>query len=63
MAVQQPVSTTVAASPAYWADDVDEPIRLACFPCCGRYVRRCREDDVPAIAARWEHWVTRRQEG
>jgi hypothetical protein len=30
---------------AYWADDVDEPIRLERFPCCGRYVCRCDGDD------------------
>jgi hypothetical protein len=28
-----------------WADDVDEPIRLARFPCCGRYVCRCGGDE------------------
>ena len=49
MAVQQPVERGPAAPAdpalASWADDVDEPIRLARFPCCGRYVCRCGEDD------------------
>ena len=50
MAVQQPVNrgTRVADSAtlvAYWAADVDAPIRLARFDCCGRYVCRCGEDD------------------
>ncbi len=71
MAVQQTSgrSTSAPADPhfTYWADGVDAPIRLARFPCCGRYVCRCDEDDeerdVPAIAARWEHWVNRQEEG
>jgi hypothetical protein len=57
MAVQQPVEpgagvVEFATPVAYWADDVDEPIRLARFPCCGRYVCRCDEDDEEA-------WVNR----
>ena len=53
MAVQQPVGRGPVApadpAPSYWADDVDEPIRLARFPCCGRYVCRCREDDEEVV--------------
>ena len=56
MAVQQPVERgpVAPADPdlGYWSDDVDEPIRLARFECCGRYVCRCGEDDE-------EVWVTR----
>jgi len=56
MAVQQPVSkifdTSADPAPSYWADDVDEPIRLARFPCCGRYVCRCGEDEEEARVAR-----------
>ena len=44
MAVQQPVSP-MGDTGASWADDIDAPIRLARFPCCGRYVCRCGEDD------------------
>ena len=52
MAVQQPVSPIGdTGAPSYWADDLDAPIRLARFPCCGRYVCRCGEDDEEA-------WVT-----
>ena len=39
-------------APSYWADDVDAPIRLARFPCCGRYVCRCGEDDEEGPVAR-----------
>jgi hypothetical protein len=52
MAVQQPASTTVDAPISYWADDLDAPLRLARFPCCGRYVCRCGEDDEEAGVAR-----------
>ncbi len=61
MAVQQPAQPRTRSSvhpahligrPAppvtYWADDGDEPIRLARFPCCGRYVCRCDEDGEEA---------------
>ena len=41
-------STTYTA----WARDVDAPIALARFPCCGRYVCRCGEDDEEARATR-----------
>ena len=65
MAVQQPAqpwSRSTSEAPKLigrpdptltsWADDVDEPIRLARFPCCGCYVCRCDEDDEEA-------WVNR----
>ena len=45
MAVQQPVSPIGDTAPTSWADDVDDPIRLARFPCCGRYGCRCGEED------------------
>jgi len=52
MAVQQPAEWGPLApadpAPSYWAEDVDAPIRLARFPCCGRYVCRCGEDDEEA---------------
>jgi hypothetical protein len=51
MAVQPSVDRGSMA-PSYWADDVDAPIRLARFPCCGRYVCRCGEDDEEARVAR-----------
>jgi hypothetical protein len=35
-----------------WAEDVDAPIRLARFPCCGRYVCRCGEDEEEARVTR-----------
>ena len=28
-----------------WAEDLDEPIQLARFDCCGRYVCRCRQEE------------------
>jgi hypothetical protein len=28
-----------------WARDVDAPIALARFPCCGRYVCRCGDEE------------------
>ena len=52
MAVQQPASKIFDAPASYWADDVDAPIRLACFPCCGRYVCRCDDDDEEDRVAR-----------
>ena len=56
MAVQQPAQPGTAPMGAvplpppgvYWADDLDAPIRLARFPCCGRYVCRCDEDEEEA---------------
>jgi hypothetical protein len=49
MAVQPSVERGPSApadpATAYWAETVDEPIRLARFACCGRYVCRCDEDD------------------
>lgn len=37
---------------AYWAEDVDEPIRLARSDCCDRYVCRCHEEREEAPVAR-----------
>ena len=52
MAVQPSVGPgqVAPADPALtsWADDVDAPIRLGRFPCCGRYVCRCDEEDEEA---------------
>ena len=49
MAVQPSVGRGPVApadpAPSYWAGDVDDPIRRARFPCCGRYVCRCGGDD------------------
>jgi hypothetical protein len=53
MAVQQPASNMFDTPATAWADDVDAPIALARFPCCGRYVCRCSEDDEE------EAWVAR----
>jgi hypothetical protein len=36
----------------YWADDVDAPVRLARFPCCGRYVAEPYPGADPAGAGR-----------
>jgi hypothetical protein len=47
-----PLSPIGETAPTSWAEDVDAPIRLAPFDCCGRYVCRCGEDDE-------EVWVTR----
>jgi hypothetical protein len=52
MAVQQPVSPIGDTGATYWADDLDEPIRLARFPCCGRYVCRCGDQDEEASVTR-----------